>query len=225
MKLIACALVTGLVATAAADPKKLTAADCAPLVAKLWPVVQELAKAAGKPVAESERTTFVDECKKAIAKDPDHADPMLVCVAAAADTPAVKACMAAATQAYADKAKRTEAPLNLNKLGKNAKIYFITSAQFPVGKASTLPEKPCCPQANHRCAVSKAWAKDPVWAALDFQIDDPNLFQYTYTSLAPGLTFKATATGDVSCSGKPVTYTLDGKIVDGNPVVTLTEPQ
>lgn len=191
----------------------------------MWPVLQELAKTAGKAITDADRTAFVDECKKSVAKDPDHPDPTMVCILAAADTPAVKACMATATQAYTDKAKATEAALQLNKLGKNAKIFFSVNAQFPVGKASTLPEKPCCSQANHRCAVTAAWAKDPIWTAFDFQLDDPNLFQYTYASPAPGLTFKASATGDVSCSGKPVTYTLEGKVVDGKPIVTLTEPK
>jgi hypothetical protein len=120
-------------------------------------------------------------------------------------------------------APKNEAQLQLTKLGKNLRTYFITSDAFPKGKAAQLPEKACCAQPNHKCAVTKAWEKDSVWATLDFQIDDPNQFQYTFES--DGKTAKATAVGDPTCSGKPVTYTLEAKAVGGNPQFTITEPK
>ncbi len=221
MQLLPILLLCALGGTAGADPKKPTAADCETIVKKLWPVVEEKAKAANHPLKDSDRPAMVEECKKGFVKNPG--DPTMACVMAAADTPAVKACLDVALKDYADKAKKTEATLQLNKIGKNAKVSFITSSVFPKGKAKLLPEKACCAQADHKCAVTTAWAKDPVWAAIDFQIDEANLFQYAYES--DGKTFKATAVGDVSCSGHPQTYTMNGKIVDGNPVVELVEPK
>jgi hypothetical protein len=221
MKLFSALLLCTLTATTAADSKKATAADCEPVVKKIWPVMVEMAKAANHPLKDTERAAMVTECKSSVAKDPT--DPTMLCVIAAAGTPAVKACLADATKAYVNSSKKTEAALQLNKLGKDAKVYFITNAAFPKGKAKQLPEKACCAQAGHKCAVTSIWQKDPTWSALDFQIDEPNLFQYTYES--DGKTFKATAVGDVSCGGHPETYTLNGKVVDGNPVLELVEPK
>lgn len=149
--------------------------------------------------------------------------PALTCILAAADKAAVSACLTTAMKDTTDKARKSEALLQLNKLGKNLKTYFITESAFPKGKAARLPEKACCAQPDHKCAVTTAWEKDRVWAALDFSIDDANLFQYTYES--DGKTARATAVGDPSCSGKPLTYTLDVKVVNGNPQVTLIEPK
>ncbi len=221
MKLVSSLLLCMLATTAGADPKKATAADCEPVVKKMWPVVQEMAKAANHPLKDSDRPLMVDECKKGVAKNPD--DPTMLCVMAAADTPAVKACLEVATKAYVDKSKKTEASLQLNKLSKNLKVYFITNDAFPKGKAKLLPETACCAQPDHKCAVTKAWEKDPMWSALDFQIDEANLFQYAYES--DGKTFKATAVGDVSCTGHPQTFTASGKVVNGNVTVEIVEPK
>ena len=63
---------------------------------------------------------------------------------------------------------------------------------------------------------------DPVWQALDFQIDHPTLFQYSYAS--DGTSFNATAVGDLDCDGTFITYTLSGTAENGNVQVKLTEP-
>lgn len=121
---------------------------------------------------------------------------------------------------YMKKSKTTEAALQLNKLGKNAKTFYITNAQFPKGMAPLTPSAPCCGQPNNKCAPAD-WSAD-VWKALDFQIDRPTLFQYSYAS--DGDTFNATAVGDLDCDGIFITYTLSGTADQGNPHVRLTEP-
>jgi hypothetical protein len=63
---------------------------------------------------------------------------------------------------------------------------------------------------------------DPAWSKLDFQIDEPSLFVYTYTGAAQS--FTATAAGDLDCDTIEITYTLTGTAVNGNPAVVLTEP-
>ena len=112
-----------------------------------------------------------------------------------------------------------EAQLVLTKLGKNAKTYFATNATYPQGKSATLPDGDCCKVKGGKCAVTDAWAKDPMWATLDMQIDEPNRFHYTYES-ADGKSFTATAVGDPTCDVvDPITVTLTGTIENGNPKV------
>ncbi len=133
---------------------------------------------------------------------------------------------------YMKKSKKTEASLQLNKIGKNAKTAFIQKAAFPAFLAAELPAKPstggCCGggagnDGNH-CAVvpASSWAADSAWAALDFQIDEPTLFYYNYNG-ATGA-FTATATGDLDCDNTEITYTMNGTAVSGSPAVTITEP-
>jgi Tfp pilus assembly protein PilE len=128
---------------------------------------------------------------------------------------------------YMHKSKASEASLELNKLGKNAKVYFITNSEFPKGTAAQLPKssggKGCCGSPNNKCAVSTEWASDPVWSQLDFQIDEPGNYRYTYTS--DGKSFLATAVGDLDCDGEEATYTLTGDAdASGNISTKLITP-
>jgi hypothetical protein len=126
---------------------------------------------------------------------------------------------------YMKRSKQTEASLQLNKLGKSAKLGFAETARFPAGTAPLTPAEPCCGQPNHRCRAAPAlYAASPVWRGLDFQIDEPTRFQYSYRASADGQSFVAKAVGDLDCDGVFITYELAGVAVDGNPTVTLTEP-
>jgi prepilin-type N-terminal cleavage/methylation domain-containing protein len=129
---------------------------------------------------------------------------------------------------YMKRSKKTEASLQLNKIGKNAKRAYAESSQYVQSAAQELPGKPgiggCCGGPNNHCAaVPASFAADPVWKQLDFQIDEPSLFYYDYNGTAP-TTFVAKATGDLDCDGVEIVYELDGTAVNGNPAVTLTEP-
>jgi hypothetical protein len=123
---------------------------------------------------------------------------------------------------YMKKSKRTEASLQLDKLGKNAKVYALTNAEFPAGDAGPTPAGPCCQGPGGRCAIDGSGWQQATWQALDFEIDEPNLFQYSYHS--DGKTFTAQAVGDPGCSGASVTYKLEGKLDNGTPQLTLTGP-
>ena len=130
---------------------------------------------------------------------------------------------------YMKRSKKTEASLQLNKIGKNSKRAYAESSSFVVGTAGQLPGKPgsggCCgggASPNHCLAVPASFAGDAVWKNLDFQIDEDSLFYYDYTGAAA--TFTAKATGDLDCDGTEITYTLAGTATNGNPAVVLTEP-
>jgi type II secretory pathway pseudopilin PulG len=126
---------------------------------------------------------------------------------------------------YMKRSKKTEAALLLNKMSKNAKRAYQETGKYPAGNAPLLPSQPCCAGPNHHCAAVPAlFSNDRVWAALDFQIDEPTLFQYSYSASADGQQFLAKAIGDLDCDGVFITYELAGTVSNGAPTVTLTEP-
>lgn len=131
---------------------------------------------------------------------------------------------------YMKRSKKTEASLQLNKIGKNAKRSYAETSAYVTGTAATLPIKPgaggCCGGTggpNKCAAVPDSFATDPIWKQLDFQVDEPSLFYYDYNGTAANA-FTAKATGDLDCDGTEIVYTLAGTAVNGNPAVTLTEP-
>jgi prepilin-type N-terminal cleavage/methylation domain-containing protein len=128
---------------------------------------------------------------------------------------------------YMKRSKKTEAALQLNKIGKNAKRSYSESSSYVVGIALQRPAKPggggCCGGPNNHCAADVAgFTGDPTWKALDFQIDEDSLFYYDYSGTATAFTAKAT--GDLDCDNTEIVYTLTGAATNGNPSVLLTEP-
>src|ERR1051325_2790469 len=123
---------------------------------------------------------------------------------------------------YMKRSKKTEASLQLNKIGKNAKRVYSETSAFIVGTAAQLPAKPggggCCGGPNNHCAaVPASFAANAVWSALDFQVDEPSLFYYDYTGTATAFTAKAT--GDLDCDNTEIVFTLTGATTAGNPTV------
>src|SRR5215831_8871374 len=122
---------------------------------------------------------------------------------------------------YMKRSKKTEASLQLNKIGKNSKRAYMENSQYVTGTAGQLPSKPgtggCCggtgASPNHCAAVPTAWVADATWKALDFEIDEDTLFYYNYTGTTT--TFTATATGDLDCDGTEIIYTMTGTAVNG----------
>jgi prepilin-type N-terminal cleavage/methylation domain-containing protein len=131
---------------------------------------------------------------------------------------------------YMKRSKKTEASLQLNKIGKNAKRVYSETSSYVTSNGAALPThtaatvgKGCCGGTNGHCPAQPAsFAADTGWSALDFQIDEPTLFYYTYTGGAAA--FTALATGDLDCDGAEISYTLAGTSDKGNPATTLTEP-
>jgi type II secretory pathway pseudopilin PulG len=126
---------------------------------------------------------------------------------------------------YTKRSKKSEAALQLNLISKRAKSVYIETGKYPEGSAALTPPAPCCSGPNHRCpAVPQLYAADPVWHALDFEIYEPSLFQYSYSASPDGQSFVAKAVGDLDCDGTFITYELTGTAANGNPSSTLVEP-
>jgi prepilin-type N-terminal cleavage/methylation domain-containing protein len=132
---------------------------------------------------------------------------------------------------YMKRSKKTEAALQLNKIGKNSKRAYMENSAYVTGSAAALPAAgaggSCCGVSgslapNHCKALPASFTADAVWSALDFEIDEETLFVYSYTGTAT--TYTATAVGDLDCDGTNITYALSGTAVAGQPAYTLSEP-
>lgn len=126
---------------------------------------------------------------------------------------------------YKLKSMATEAKLQLNKIAKLAKLKGAETGAFPAGSAPATPSAKCCDAPDHKCPVdAAAFAKDPVWSALEFSVDEPSRYQYSYVGAAS--VFTAYAIGDLDCDRKIATFSIGGTIgADGTPSTTnLVEP-
>src|ERR1041385_8845761 len=52
---------------------------------------------------------------------------------------------------YSKRSKKTEAALQLNKIGKNAKRAYFETSSFPPGSTELTPPEPCCGQPKNPC--------------------------------------------------------------------------
>lgn len=166
--------------------------------------------------SEKEIAGLIEACRKQKTRD-----PALTCVLAANTDEDVRKCYQTAMKDSSKRSRNTEAILQLNKIGKNAKVHYYTNAAFPVGRVALTPSVPCCRQFDNKCATGADKWRDPVWVTLDFEIYEPHNFQYSWES--DGQTFKATAVGDPECSGKVATIVAKGTSDGGNVNVTITE--
>jgi type IV pilus assembly protein PilA len=126
---------------------------------------------------------------------------------------------------YMKKSKKSEASLQLNKLAKSLKVYAIEKSAFPIGTVGPSPSKPCCGSTpTNKCFDPDAW-KAPLWTELDFMIDEPHLYRYSYSS-QDGKSFVAKAAADLDCDGQEAEYVMTGTLdAQGNPQVDIAPPQ
>jgi Tfp pilus assembly protein PilE len=124
---------------------------------------------------------------------------------------------------YMKKSKKSEATLQLNKIGKNAKVYYITNSTFPKFDQPLTPSHTCCGQPNNKCQVDPSQWQTPAWQALDFEVDEPGNYRYAFTS--NGDSFEAIAVGDLDCDNEEATFKVHVTATDGNPQMTLEQPR
>ena len=189
-----------------------------------------------KAVARAAELRKLDDAEIGLAIERCHAErwseAVRGCVADADDQEELAACAAKSRrrtasgsfESYMEKSKASEAELHLKRIEKAIKTEYAETAAFPVGDAGPTPAGPCCEGPNHKCAASRAaWADQPVWTALDFEVDEPSFFQYSYHGSATHAS--ADAVGDLDCDGINIVYHLSCDVgPDGNPVCTTTRP-
>lgn len=132
------------------------------------------------------------------------------------------------------KAKKSEAPVQLKKLQDKAKEEYTTNSNWPLvtgaGISQALtPTANCCTQdfqGKRRCQVQATDWDVASWRAMDFSMDEPFYFQYSFTTTTgAGAVFHATARGDLDCDNTTIDYTVDGTVgTTGKPQFVTTEP-
>ena len=125
----------------------------------------------------------------------------------------------------ARRAKTTEAPVNLERIYSNSRIYIFAAhasrgsmnpipLQFPEDQGKT-PLTACCGNVGGKCLPDPVDWATPTWSALSFSMDDPSYFNYQYASTGssvtgPGSNFTARAMGDLDCDTVLSTFELVG---------------
>jgi type II secretory pathway pseudopilin PulG len=123
---------------------------------------------------------------------------------------------------YVKKARNSEARLLLNKLKESMRAHHKRTSMFPVGATPLTPSQSCCEGPSLQCEPTPDAWRQSAWQALDFEIDDPHLFQYSYWS--NGYSATAQAIGDLDCDGTTITYLLTGFAVHKHAEITITPP-
>ena len=121
---------------------------------------------------------------------------------------------------YMKKSKSSEASLNLNKVGKNQKTKFQAESTFTTSDGAALPAKGtnggCCGltggatsgEVTNKCVPqSSAFQADAGWKDMEFSVDEPSQYYYSYKGGSDSAT--AYAIGDLDCDKKESTWRLD----------------
>jgi type IV pilus assembly protein PilA len=144
---------------------------------------------------------------------------------------------------YMKRSRTTEASVNLNKIGKNAKRAYGEVSSYPQAAGALLPPglavapgKNCCGGSggitgavgstlNNKCTADPAKFKaDAGWLALEFSVDEPSQYQYQYAPVSSS-SFAAYGIGDVDCDGTSATWTVEGTLTTaGNPALNFIPP-
>ena len=128
---------------------------------------------------------------------------------------------------YIRRSKTSEATMNLRKLFDSSVSYYgeehalrtgdILPRQFPTDGVQT-PGDPtdffCKDGASQKYRALVTTFDAAAWQALNFAIDDPFLFSYTYDSTGTGddSLFTARAEGDLDCNGTDSLFERIGSV-------------
>jgi type IV pilus assembly protein PilA len=133
---------------------------------------------------------------------------------------------------YIRRSKTTEATMNIRKLFDSSVSYFeeehaartgtIVPKQFPLSAVATPTPTPCG-QAGDKYPPPPPTRSTPpaseTWNALNFSVDDPHYYWYSYDSVGTGTgsQFTARANADLNCNGTFSTFERIGTVdVQGN---------
>ena len=134
---------------------------------------------------------------------------------------------------YIRRSKTAEATMNLRKIFDSSVSYFneehaaraggILPRQFPASSAVTPPSTACTGGSSQKIAPNAAMFSSATWQALNFSVDDPFYYQYSYDSTGTGGTgvaskFTARANGDLDCDATLSTFERVGTVDASNNV-------
>lgn len=137
-----------------------------------------------------------------------------------------------AWQKFETRTRTAEGIINLRKLFDASVAYYEAGAtdlfgrpiepRFPGTDRSVMApaENHCCVGENRKCAPNPAAWVDPVWRSLNFAVDEPHRYWYSFTSVGTGeaARFTAGAHGNLDCAGPYSTFERVGGVVDGKVV-------
>jgi len=150
-------------------------------------------------------------------------------------------------QRYIANAKTAEAKNSLGQMSKDAQSAFArehmsASAPLDPGGSAKVSNRLCVsgpavptdiPKAEKIQSDPAAWTDG--WKCLRFSMNEPQYYRYTYESDAtddgqtPGTKFTALAEGDLDGDTNPSSFTIEGKVTDGNlfvsPTIAETDPE
>jgi type IV pilus assembly protein PilA len=119
---------------------------------------------------------------------------------------------------YVRRSKTSEATMNLRKIFDGALTSFVQDEVARDGSAGpprfpdTAPPTPgvnaCCAQNTHGKCIPERAFETPTWHALQFSMDDPHFYWYSFAASGTGITahFTARANGNLDCNDTYSTY-------------------
>ncbi|MGC6416683.1 MAG: pilin [Bradymonadia bacterium] len=133
---------------------------------------------------------------------------------------------------YIQRSKTSEATMNIRKLFDSSVSYYneeqadrtgkILPRQFPLeaeSPADGVWRGGVCKDGDSQKFAPdlKTWDA-PTWQALNFAVEDPFYFKYTYasTEVGAGAHFTARANGDLNCDGTLSTFERIGTVDEQN---------
>ncbi|MBP6634074.1 MAG: pilin [Kofleriaceae bacterium] len=138
---------------------------------------------------------------------------------------------------YMRKGKASEGSIQINRLGKSAKNYYVENAGYPgvAGAINPGAVNTTCTQVTRVVGGVNVGAKQ--WGAgdwvvtagdafelLEFRMEENFRFVYTYTQGGTTATFTATAIADLDCDGAGnTTVTAAGSSPGGQPAVNIAK--
>jgi prepilin-type N-terminal cleavage/methylation domain-containing protein len=107
---------------------------------------------------------------------------------------------------FMNRGKRGEVDVQLNRLGKLAKGFFVENALFLTASDARNPNSPCA--AKNPASATAPYTFGPTLAAYDFSMTSPFLYSYTVNELVPTKSVQVIGDADLDCDG-----TFGGRIL------------
>jgi type IV pilus assembly protein PilA len=116
------------------------------------------------------------------------------------------------------RSKTSEATVNLRRIFDGAVTAYqadatnrqgnLLAAEFPGSVGFSPGENSCCVNGNTRCPANAGAFDHQTWHKLQFSLDDPHFYWYSFDSIGSGASaeFTARANGNLDCAGGYSTF-------------------